>query len=77
MPVINHGGLDMVRLLIFSSLLLGLLLVAGGCSRNRHTVIRFEAEAGAFERAPFHTADSNVRVAYYIEVAAEEKNETE
>lgn len=44
-----------------------LLLVAGGCRNNRHTVFSVTAEATVYERAPFYDAGASAHVAYKFE----------
>lgn len=55
--------------MIFVTSVIGLSLVAGGCSGNRHTVLTVQAEASAYERAPFYSAGANAHVAYRLEMA--------
>ncbi len=65
-------GWNMFRRIIFSLFVFCLSLVAGGCARNRHTTIQFEATAGAREWTPLYVVDRNVHVAYHIEYDTEE-----
>jgi len=53
--------------LIFVAALSGLLLVAGGCAANRHTVLTVTAEADVYERAPFYEAGAHARICYRFE----------
>lgn len=57
----------MFQRLFFVTSMIGLSLVAGGCASNRHTVLTVEAEAGAYERAPFYSAGAHAHVAYRLE----------
>ena len=57
----------MVKCLFFTTTMLGLLLVAGGCRSGRYTVITVQAEANAYERAPLYEAGAHARVCYRFE----------
>lgn len=53
--------------MIFAAIVVS-LLVAGGCARDRHTVITVYAEADAYERSPFHESGASARIAYRMDV---------
>lgn len=55
--------------LIFVTSMIGLSLVAGGCASKRHTVLTVDAEASAYERAPFYSAGGHAHIAYRLETA--------
>lgn len=60
----------MFQRLFFVTSMIGLLLVAGGCASNRHTVLTVHAEANAYERTPFYGAEANARIAYRLETTS-------
>ena len=44
-----------------------LLLVAGGCSSSRYTVMTLSADANAYDRVPFRESGANAHLTYRVE----------